>query len=92
MSRILVVDDDKKIVRLVQSYLEKAGYQVYTANDGQTATAILRRDRPDLDRARLQRRADLRGSTQSGVSWRYFHDTPDRVHLRTETPPIATGP
>jgi two-component system alkaline phosphatase synthesis response regulator PhoP len=46
--RILVVDDDQDIVRLVRAYLEKAGYQVYTANDGQTATAILRRDRPDL--------------------------------------------
>jgi two-component system alkaline phosphatase synthesis response regulator PhoP len=46
--RILVVDDDQDIVRLVRAYLEKAGYQVFTANDGQTASAILRRDRPDL--------------------------------------------
>ena len=46
--RILVVDDDQDIVRLVRAYLEKAGYQVFTANDGQTALHILRRDRPDL--------------------------------------------
>lgn len=48
MSRILVVDDDKKIIRLVQSYLEQAGYQVLTALDGETALHLIRRERPDL--------------------------------------------
>lgn len=45
---ILVVDDDKEIVRLVRAYLEKAGYQVLTAYDGSTALHILRRERPTL--------------------------------------------
>lgn len=48
MPRILVVDDDKKIVRLVRSYLEQAGYQVLTAHDGETALHNIRRERPDL--------------------------------------------
>ncbi|RME77100.1 MAG: DNA-binding response regulator [Chloroflexi bacterium] len=48
MPRILVVDDDKKIVRLVRSYLEQAGYDVLTAYDGETALHAIRRDRPDL--------------------------------------------
>jgi len=48
MQRILVVDDDKKIVRLVRSYLEQAGFQVLTAFDGETALHAIRRDRPDL--------------------------------------------
>lgn len=48
MSRILVVDDDKQIVRLVQSYLERAGHQVMTAYDGETALHTIRRERPDL--------------------------------------------
>lgn len=48
MSRILVVDDDKQIVRLVQSYLERAGHQVLTAYDGETALHTIRRERPDL--------------------------------------------
>jgi two-component system alkaline phosphatase synthesis response regulator PhoP len=48
MPRILVVDDDKQIVRLVQSYLERAGYQVLTAYDGETALHTIRRERPDL--------------------------------------------
>ena len=45
---ILVVDDDKQIVRLVRAYLEQAGYQVLVAYDGDTALQSIRRDRPDL--------------------------------------------
>jgi two-component system alkaline phosphatase synthesis response regulator PhoP len=48
MARILVVDDDKQIVRLVHSYLEQAGHLVLTANDGETALHIIRREKPDL--------------------------------------------
>jgi two-component system alkaline phosphatase synthesis response regulator PhoP len=46
--RILVVDDDREIVRLVRAYLEQAGYQVLVAYDGDGALRVLRRDRPDL--------------------------------------------
>ncbi len=48
MPRILVVDDDKKIVRLVRSYLEQANFEVLAAYDGETALHTIRRDRPDL--------------------------------------------
>ncbi|MGD8627176.1 MAG: response regulator transcription factor [Anaerolineae bacterium] len=46
--RILVVDDDREIVRLVRTYLEQDDYEVLTAYDGETALHILRRERPDL--------------------------------------------
>jgi two-component system alkaline phosphatase synthesis response regulator PhoP len=46
--RILVVDDDHQIVRLVRSYLERAGYEVLVAYDGTAALGVLRRERPDL--------------------------------------------
>ena len=46
--RILVVDDDRDIVRLVRAYLEQAGYHVQTAYDGETALHVLRSERPDL--------------------------------------------
>jgi two-component system alkaline phosphatase synthesis response regulator PhoP len=46
--RILVVDDDREIVRLVRAYLEKSGYEVKVAYDGETALHILRREHPDL--------------------------------------------
>lgn len=48
MDRILVVDDDRDIVRLVRSYLEKAGYEILTAYDGETALQIIRGEKPQL--------------------------------------------
>jgi two-component system alkaline phosphatase synthesis response regulator PhoP len=48
VQRILVVDDDREIVRLVRAYLERSGYEVLTAYDGEMALHILRRERPDL--------------------------------------------
>lgn len=47
-SRILVVDDDKQIVRLVRSYLEQAGMTTYAAYDGNEALHAIRTERPDL--------------------------------------------
>jgi two-component system, OmpR family, alkaline phosphatase synthesis response regulator PhoP len=46
--RILVVDDDHQIVRLVQSYLQQAGFAVLTAYDGETALHVIRSEQPDL--------------------------------------------
>jgi DNA-binding response OmpR family regulator len=46
--RILVVDDDRSIVKVLQGYLSKAGYQVSTASDGDQALYAIRRERPDL--------------------------------------------
>ena len=45
---ILVVDDDPKVARLARDYLEKNGFRVLTAADGQSALTIARRDKPDL--------------------------------------------
>lgn len=47
-AKILVVDDEAKIVRLVRSYLEQAGFAVVEAGDGQTALIQARREKPDL--------------------------------------------
>ena len=46
--RILVVDDDKEIVRLMTSYLQASGYEVLAAYNGETALHTIRRERPDL--------------------------------------------
>lgn len=48
MRRILVVDDDREVVRLIRAYLEQAGFAVLTAYDGETAIHMLRREQPDL--------------------------------------------
>lgn len=46
--RILVVDDDKEIVRILRAYLEQAGYTVWSAHNGETALHMIRSDKPDL--------------------------------------------
>jgi len=46
--RILVVDDEPQIVSILKAYLEKSGFIVTTAEDGLTALAVYRADRPDL--------------------------------------------
>ncbi len=45
---VLVVDDDREVVRLMRAYLEQAGYEVLVAYDGETAVHQLRRQKPDL--------------------------------------------
>ena len=47
-ARILVVDDDPLIVRLLQSYLAQDGMTVLAAADGLEAMHVVRRERPDL--------------------------------------------
>ncbi|MSP14965.1 MAG: response regulator transcription factor [Chloroflexi bacterium] len=46
--RILVVDDEKGIVDLVDTYLRRAGFDVLRAYDGPSALATFRHDHPDL--------------------------------------------
>lgn len=45
---ILVVDDEPKVVRLARDYLEKQGFRVLTAGDGQSALTAARGEKPDL--------------------------------------------
>lgn len=45
---ILVVDDEPKVARLARDYLEKNGFRVLTASDGQSALTTARREKPDL--------------------------------------------
>jgi two-component system, OmpR family, alkaline phosphatase synthesis response regulator PhoP len=46
--KILAVDDEKHIVRLVQVNLERQGYEVVTANDGKEALEKVNEEQPDL--------------------------------------------
>lgn len=48
MSRVLVVDDDPGIVKLVRAYLEQAGFEVAVAYDGKKSMQIARNLKPDL--------------------------------------------
>jgi two-component system alkaline phosphatase synthesis response regulator PhoP len=48
MPKILVVDDEPEIVKLVAKLMEARGHQVIIARDGQEALDATARDRPDL--------------------------------------------
>ena len=47
-TRILVVEDEKDIVRLIKYNLEKEGHQVIAAGDGEAGLAQARKEKPDL--------------------------------------------
>lgn len=48
MIKILVVDDEKKLVDLITGYLEQEGYSVLTAFDGPSALEKARASNPEL--------------------------------------------
>jgi two-component system alkaline phosphatase synthesis response regulator PhoP len=45
---ILVIEDDRQIRRVVQGYLEQAGYRVLTAPDGESGLALAQHEKPAL--------------------------------------------
>ena len=46
--KILVVDDEPKIVDICRDYLQAAGFEVIQANDGRKGLAAARSEHPDL--------------------------------------------
>ena len=46
--RILIIEDEPKIVKLARDYLERSGYQVQTAVDGPTGLLMARQEKPGL--------------------------------------------
>ena len=46
--KILVVDDEEKIIQVIQSYLEHEGFQVLPAINGTAALQLFDREAPDL--------------------------------------------
>jgi DNA-binding response OmpR family regulator len=45
---ILIVDDEKRLVSLVESYLIQEGYRVATSYNGKEALAVAEKEKPDL--------------------------------------------
>jgi len=48
LKKILVVDDEPKIIQLTQDYLENAGFSVMSAGDGERALTVIQVEKPDL--------------------------------------------
>ncbi|MBS1719780.1 MAG: response regulator [Armatimonadetes bacterium] len=47
-TKIVVCDDERHIVRLIQVNLEKEGYNVVTAFDGKEGLELIKAEKPDL--------------------------------------------
>jgi PAS domain S-box-containing protein len=47
-SKLLVIDDDKSILRVLTVTLRDAGYQVFTAEDGETGLKIFAEEGPEI--------------------------------------------
>jgi DNA-binding response OmpR family regulator len=45
---VLVVDDEARLVSLVETYLTQSGFRVVTASNGREALAVAKRQNPDL--------------------------------------------
>lgn len=48
MAKVLIVEDEKGLVKILKYNLEKEGYQVSTAQDGEAALVSVRTEKPDL--------------------------------------------
>src|SRR5688500_762479 len=47
-AKVLIVEDEKDIARLLRYNLEKDRYRVLVANDAETALKIVKKQKPDL--------------------------------------------
>ena len=48
MGKILVVDDEVEVVRLLKDFLTSKGYEVHTALNGTEAIALVKEVKPDI--------------------------------------------
>ncbi|MEA4913924.1 MAG: response regulator transcription factor [Clostridiaceae bacterium] len=73
---ILVIDDDRNILAIIELYLKKAGFQVYTCADGTSALAAFHETKPSLVVL------DIMLPGRDG--WAVLHD----IRMESETPVI----
>lgn len=73
---ILVIDDDRNILAIIELYLKKAGFQVFTCADGNSALAAFHETRPSLVVL------DIMLPGRDG--WAVLHD----IRMESETPVI----
>jgi DNA-binding response OmpR family regulator len=46
--RVLAVDDERDILHLIEIKLRRAGFEVFTARDGEEAIQVAEREKPDV--------------------------------------------
>ncbi len=47
-NKVVIVDDDVKIVILLEKVLAKLGFEVFSAGDGDKALELVKKEKPDL--------------------------------------------
>ncbi|WP_105614567.1 response regulator transcription factor [Vallitalea okinawensis] len=48
MQKVLIIEDEQNVLDVVQVYIEKAGYEVYTAINGNDGLALFNEHNPDI--------------------------------------------
>ena len=48
MAKIILIEDDKLIVRIIEFILQKEGYSIFSANDGNEGIELIKEIKPDL--------------------------------------------
>ena len=46
--KILIVEDEKHLIKILTYNLEKEGYRVFSSSDGESGLALFKKERPDL--------------------------------------------
>lgn len=46
--KILVIEDERDLVKLLKYNLDREGYRVFTASDGESGLAVVKKENPDL--------------------------------------------
>jgi two-component system, OmpR family, phosphate regulon response regulator OmpR len=47
-NKVLIIDDDERLCKLLKEYLEENGFQVYAIGDGSETLKIIERESPDI--------------------------------------------
>lgn len=75
MSKILVIEDDKEINRLICEYLTESGYELISATNGIAGLSILE-STPDIDLCLLDLMLPMKSGDRIMQSLREFSDVP----------------
>lgn len=70
--KILVVDDDEMILKVIQHQLEAEGYKIITAKDGMMAFEIIKKDDIDLIISDIMM-PDMSGLTMLSLLKRFYY-------------------
>jgi CheY-like chemotaxis protein len=66
--RILVVEDDKVVQKVIADALRAAGYEVFAAHNGATAVKLAREQEPDLVTLDIELAKDSPDDSWDGIS------------------------